>query len=72
MGPRTPLYLPGERSQVFWITTGCIVASVVLFFGIRQFASPPPITMNKEWQEQSDDYLKSKNANPFTGYSQVQ
>ncbi|CAX45149.1 cytochrome C oxidase polypeptide V, mitochondrial precursor, putative [Candida dubliniensis CD36] len=71
-GPRTPLYLPGERSQVFWITTGCIVASIVLFFGIRQLANPPPITMNKEWQEQSDDYLKSKNANPFTGYSQVQ
>lgn len=71
-GPRTPLYLPGERAKVFWYTFGTVIASIVLFVGIRQLADPYPHTMNREWQEQSDEYLKSKNANPFTGYSQVQ
>ena len=32
-GP-TPLYLPGERSQVFWITTGCIVLVYSLVYTI--------------------------------------
>ncbi|RCK60801.1 Cytochrome c oxidase polypeptide 5A, mitochondrial [Candida viswanathii] len=71
-GPRTPLYLPGEKSKIFWGTLGCVVGSIFLFIGIRQLAAPKPHTMTREWQEQSDEYLKSKNANPFTGYSQVQ
>ncbi|CAI5756913.1 unnamed protein product [Candida verbasci] len=71
-GPRKPLYGPGEQSKVFWGTAGLIVLSAVLFFGIKQLAPPQPHTLNREWQEASDEYLKSKNANPFSGYSQVQ
>ncbi|CAK9436209.1 uncharacterized protein LODBEIA_P07670 [Lodderomyces beijingensis] len=71
-GPRRPLYAPGEKSQIFWIVTGSVIGSIVLFIGVKQLASPPPKTLEREWMEASDEYLKSKNANPFTGYSQIQ
>lgn len=71
-GPRKPLYAPGEKSKVFWGTVAGLVAGVGLFAVVRSFAPAPPETLNREWQEKSDEYLKSKNANPFTGYSQIQ
>ncbi|KAI5963578.1 cox5 [Candida pseudojiufengensis] len=71
-GPRRPLYAPGEKSQIFWIVFGSVIGSIALFAGLRSLAAPAPHTFSREWQEASDEYLKSKNANPFTGYSQIQ
>lgn len=71
-GPRKPLYNPGDKSKIFWGVAGSIVASIFIFAGIRSLGQPAPQTMTRKWQEASDEYLKSKNANPFTGYSQVQ
>lgn len=71
-GPRRPLKTPKQKQQVFWGTIGGLVAGVGLFALMRSFAQPGPETLNRAWQEKSDEYLKSKNANPFTGYSQVQ
>lgn len=71
-GPRKPLYGPGDRSKVFWGTVAGLAAGVGLFLGIRAMAPAPPASLDRSWQEASDEYLKSKNANPFSGYSQVQ
>ncbi|KAL7664197.1 Uncharacterized protein ABC855_g3029 [[Candida] zeylanoides] len=71
-GPRRPLYQPGETTKIFWGVIGGLGIGLGLFAAIRQFAADPPITMNREWQTASDEYLKSKNANPFSGYSQIQ
>ena len=71
-GPRKPLYGPGDKAKIFWGVTIGIVGSVVMFAGIRSLGAPAPESMNRQWQEASDEYLKSKNANPFTGYSQIQ
>lgn len=71
-GPRKPLYAPGERSKIFWGTVAGLFAGLGLFAAIRSLSAPLPETMEREWQEKSDEYLKSKNANPFTGYSQIQ
>lgn len=71
-GPRKPLYAPGDKTKIFWGTIAGLAAGVGLFALIRAFAPAPPVTMDREWQQKSDDYLKSKNANPFTGYSQIQ
>lgn len=71
-GPRKPLYGPGDKSKIFWGTVAGLAAGVGLFAGLRMMAPEPPATLNKEWQQMSDEYLKSKNANPFTGYSQIQ
>ena len=71
-GPRRPLYAPGEKSQIFWIVTGCFIGSIFMFAGIKMLAKPAPASLGRDWQEKSDAYLKSKNANPFSGYSQIQ
>lgn len=71
-GPRRPLYGPGDKSKIFWIVTGSVVGSIALFGALKVFAKPNPASLNREWQEKSDEYLKSKNANPFSGYSQIQ
>ncbi|OBA23336.1 cytochrome c oxidase subunit IV [Metschnikowia bicuspidata var. bicuspidata NRRL YB-4993] len=71
-GPRKPLYAPGDKSKIFWGTVAGLLAGVGLFASLRMMAPADPITLNKEWQQKSDEYLKSKNANPFTGYSQIQ
>lgn len=71
-GPRRPLYAPGEKSKIFWGTVAGLLAGIGLFATIRLFAPAPSETLTREWQEKSDEYLKSKNANPFTGYSQIQ
>lgn len=71
-GPRTPLYTSGDKSRVFWGVFAGMGAGVLLYAFFRQFAAGEPVSMNREWQEASDEYLKTQNANPFTGYSQVQ
>lgn len=71
-GPRRPLHAPGDTSKVIWGTVAGLLAGVGLFGSYRMFAQPGPATLDRSWQDKSDEYLKSKNANPFTGYSQVQ
>lgn len=72
-GPRKPLHAPGDAQFIVLVVSGSIVASMLIYLGITSYiAAPGPSTMNREWQDASDEYLKSKNANPFTGYSQVQ
>lgn len=71
-GPRKPIYGKGDAAFIAKGVAIGLLTSVALFIFIRQFASEKPKTMTKEWQLKSDEYLKSKNANPWGGYSQVQ
>lgn len=72
-GLRRPVHGKGD---VAFITKGVFLGlgiSFGLFSLVRLLANPEtPKTMNREWQLKSDEYLKSKNANPWGGYSQVQ
>ncbi|CAM9024835.1 hypothetical protein WICANDRAFT_97216 [Wickerhamomyces anomalus NRRL Y-366-8] len=71
-GPRRPIHPKGEAGK---IATGVFVGLAIsgAIFGLIRYNSPDaPRTMNREWQEKSDEYLKSKNANPWSTYSQVQ
>ncbi|KAI1006063.1 hypothetical protein K3495_g2156 [Podosphaera aphanis] len=67
-GPRaeTP---PGEGRKVAGITALCVGISFVLFCAIRSFARPPPSTMTKEYQEATNEYLRSQNSEPISGIS---
>lgn len=71
-GPRAPLYGPGEKSKIFWGTMAGMGAGLVVFLLLKVGFVKKTVSNNREWQEKSDEYLKSQNANPFTGYSQVQ
>ena len=49
---------PGENWTVFKYTMYGVGISFVLFLLIRSQARPPPGTMNKEYQEMTNEYLK--------------
>jgi len=60
---------PGEWAKI-WLYTGVGVAvSAALFLSVHLFAKPPPRTMTKEWQEATNEYLKSERVNPIYGIS---
>ncbi|KAG0648159.1 Cytochrome c oxidase polypeptide V [Hyphodiscus hymeniophilus] len=59
----------GEGWKVAAYTGIGITVSFLLFVGIRSFARPGPDTMNKEYQEATNEYLKSQNSEPISGIS---
>lgn len=67
-GPRavTP---PGENWLVFKYTMLGVAAGVAIFAILRQFAKEKPKTMTREWQEMTNEYLRSQNVEPITGLS---
>ncbi|CDO57337.1 similar to Saccharomyces cerevisiae YNL052W COX5A Subunit Va of cytochrome c oxidase, which is the terminal member of the mitochondrial inner membrane electron transport chain [Geotrichum candidum] len=71
-GPRKPIHPEGEGKKIAFGIVGIVAAAGIVFSTIRYFSEGLGITMNREWQEASDEILKENNANPFRGYSQVQ
>ncbi|EHL00571.1 putative Cytochrome c oxidase polypeptide 5, mitochondrial [Glarea lozoyensis 74030] len=67
-GPRaaTP---PGEAWKVLGYTGVGIAVSFVIFVLIRMGSNGPATTMTKEYQEATNEYLKSQNAEPISGIS---
>jgi hypothetical protein len=59
-GPHGPRSLPppGENKKVALYTLIGLGVSLTLFATMRSFAKPGPSTMNKEWQEASNEFLK--------------
>lgn len=70
-GPRRPMETPEETSNIYKGIFLGLSITALLFLAYYANRNVPK-TMNKEWQEKSDEYLASKNANPFSTYSQVQ
>jgi len=70
-GPHGPRALPppGEGLRVFWYTLAGVGVSLGLFMFIHSLANPAPESMTREWQEASNEYLKSQNSEPITGIS---
>ncbi|KAI4662733.1 Cytochrome c oxidase polypeptide 5, mitochondrial [Alternaria viburni] len=67
-GPRRPPP-PDEGRNVFLLSSAVIMGAFAVFAFTRMFASPiRPRTMTKEWQEASEEYLKSQGSEPITGY----
>ncbi|MCJ1397926.1 Cytochrome c oxidase subunit 5A [Xylographa trunciseda] len=70
-GPHGPRSLPppGEGWRIFNLTMIGVGVSFVLFLLIRTQARPAPGTMNKEYQEMTNEYLKAQNTEPISGVS---
>lgn len=66
-GPRAPTNPPGTVAKVFFGTSALLALSVVVFLFSRSFAPPPPRTMTKEWQEETNRIAKERNQDPITG-----
>ncbi|KAF5096284.1 hypothetical protein D0Z03_001652 [Geotrichum reessii] len=71
-GPRKVIHPEGEVQKIAFGVFGILAAASAVFGIARYFSEGLGITMNKEWQEASDEILKEKLSNPFRGYSQVQ
>jgi cytochrome c oxidase subunit 4 len=67
-GPRA-LPPPGEGWKVAGYTALGIGASLAVFIVIRLLAKGSPGTMNKEYQEATNEYLKAQNSEPISGIS---
>jgi len=67
-GPRA-LPPPGEGWKVAGYTAVGVGVSFLLFMAIRMGAKGSPSTMNKEYQEATNEYLKSQNSEPISGIS---
>ncbi|CAK3975385.1 Cytochrome c oxidase polypeptide 5, mitochondrial [Lecanosticta acicola] len=67
-GPHGPRALPppGEGTKVFLYTILGVGAAAVLFGVTRYFARGPPSTLNKEWQEATNAYVKENKIEPIT------
>ncbi|KAI8643932.1 cytochrome c oxidase subunit IV [Parasitella parasitica] len=68
-GPREPLTKPGHGMKVLGGVAGVLAASGALFYAIRVNGQETPHTISKEWEEQTNEYLKSQNSNPISGIS---
>ncbi|RQM04762.1 hypothetical protein DH86_00004050 [Scytalidium sp. 3C] len=67
-GPRA-VAPPGEGWKIAGYTVIGLVASLALFLAIRAGANPPPRTMTREYEEKSNEFLKSQNSEPISGIS---
>ncbi|KAG0740807.1 hypothetical protein G6F57_002644 [Rhizopus arrhizus] len=68
-GPREPLTKPGHAMKVLGGVAGVLAASGALFYAIRVNGQETPRTINKEWEQATNEYLKSQNSNPISGIS---
>ncbi|KAH7311753.1 cytochrome c oxidase subunit IV-domain-containing protein [Stachybotrys elegans] len=68
-GPHGPRAVdpPGTNGRIAWGVAVGLAVSFGLFALTRAFAKPAPHTMTREWQEASNEYLKSQNSDPLTG-----
>lgn len=48
---------------------GCSLTPVPAFFFFISVGQEVPITRTKEWEEATNEYLKSQNSNPISGVS---
>ncbi|KAI1178187.1 cytochrome c oxidase subunit IV family [Nemania sp. FL0916] len=60
---------PDENRKIALHTAIGILVSFVIFVTIRSFARGPPSTINKEWEEATNEILKNQRAEPITGIS---
>jgi cytochrome c oxidase subunit 4 len=60
---------PDENRKVALYTAMGVLVSLVLFTTMRAFAGPAPSTMNREYEEATNEFLKNQRAEPITGIS---
>ncbi|KAK4691984.1 cytochrome c oxidase subunit 4, partial [Lecanoromycetidae sp. Uapishka_2] len=70
-GPHGPRALPppGENWMVFRYTMLGVGISFLLFWAIRTQARPAPKTMNAQYQEMTNEYLRNQKTEPISGVS---
>ncbi|KAF9450274.1 cytochrome c oxidase subunit IV [Macrolepiota fuliginosa MF-IS2] len=68
-GPRTPSSAPGDTFKILLYTTALVGVAGTLFLTLRAYATPPPRTMSKEWEEATNERALEMKLNPISGIS---
>lgn len=68
-GPRKPVTPPGGNLKIAVATLGLIAVTGAIFATIRSRAPPPPRTINKEWEEASNQRALEMKLDPISGIS---
>lgn len=71
-GPRRPIHPKGEVARIVFGTLLGVAIAGGVFTLIRMSLPDKPKTMSREWETAADERLAAKNAEPFTGHSQIQ
>ncbi|KAK7203471.1 cytochrome c oxidase subunit IV-domain-containing protein [Myxozyma melibiosi] len=66
-GPRKPMHGPYDTYKIIGGVILGLAASVVLFATARSFGGPAPRTLNRQWQEASDERYNTGLVEPFRG-----
>jgi len=56
----------GDGMQVLMATTAFIGLSVLIYFGLNTLAGPVPHTVNKSWEQKSEEKKAAQKMNPST------
>ncbi|KAH8106904.1 cytochrome c oxidase subunit IV-domain-containing protein [Cristinia sonorae] len=68
-GPRKPVSEPGDNLKIFFAVLTAIAAAGLVSAGVKSFAPPPPKTLNKEWEQASNERAIEQKMDPITGIS---
>ncbi|OMH83283.1 Cytochrome c oxidase polypeptide 5, mitochondrial [Zancudomyces culisetae] len=68
-GYRKPISKKGDGMKVLTYVAATVALSLTVSYTIRKIADPKERTMNKEWQEKSNEYALSQKSNPILGIS---
>lgn len=71
-GPRRPVHAKGDTQRIFIGTMIGVAAAFGAFALIRAFMPEKNKSMSKEWQQATNEQLEEINAEPFTGFNQIQ
>ncbi|KAJ4488397.1 cytochrome c oxidase subunit IV-domain-containing protein [Lentinula aciculospora] len=66
-GPRAPVSKPGDALKIFAGTAAAVGVAGIMYYLTRIFSPAPPRTINKEWQEASNERALEQKMNPITG-----
>ncbi|THH12940.1 hypothetical protein EW146_g7233 [Bondarzewia mesenterica] len=64
---RAPINPPGTSTKVTAGVFGLIAASAVIYASFRAIAPAPPRTINKEWEEATNERAREAKINPISG-----
>jgi len=68
-GPREPMFKPGFTGKVVAGVAAGVGVAGAMFYGFRQGGQEKPRTINKEWEEATNERMRQENINPITGVS---
>ncbi|KAI0080544.1 COX4, subunit IV of cytochrome c oxidase [Panus rudis PR-1116 ss-1] len=66
-GPRAPTSKPGDGLKIALAVLGAAAVAGVITVTVKSFAPPPPRTLNKEWEEASNQRAIEQKMDPISG-----